>query len=474
MGPTTAAAGALPHSQHPRSRGKNRRTDIPRSNSRMSGIFTAGLGRKPWVDVLAALFGIGAWVAINGLWVELPLLVAQLPEGWNLPSYLAVIIQIANVGPLAYSLLRSLRPGVRPAPVVYLVLSLGCVASLLLALIWQETSWIAGAEHSTGLLAMVFLLALVDCTSSVLFLPYMAVWRQIYLSSYLVGEGLSGLLPALVALAQGVGGNSMCENVTMVNETDSGNYTYIITQPVPLDPRFGVTEFFYFLMTMMITSATAFTLLEHLPILSSERVEFPSPTDSVAALDTTQSEGKMVRGMWVGKDVEKMTTWTLVMMLLGQAWASSLTNGVLPSIQSYSCGAYGNVAYHLAVTLSALANPLAALATLMLPRIRRDLLAVMAMIGTVVAAYIMATAALSPSPPLMGTTGGEALVVIAWVLFTGIMTYVRVEIANQLREEGARALFWCGAVTQAGSAVGAIVTFILVNVYYLFTPYYPC
>lgn len=54
------------------------------------------------------------------------------------------------------------------------------------------------------------------------------------------------------------------------------------------------------------------------------------------------------------------------------------------------------------------------------------------------------------------------------------MTYVRVEIANQLREEGARSLFWCGAVTQAGSAVGAIVTFLLVNVYSLFIPYYPC
>lgn len=312
---------------------------------------------------------------------------------------------------MAYFFLRSVWPSLRPAPVVYPVLGLGCVASLLLALLWQKTSWIAGAEHSTGLLSMVLLLALVDCTSSVLFMPYMAVWRQIYLSSYLVGEGLSGLLPALVALAQGVGGNSKCVNVTMVNETDSGNYSYIVTQPEELDPRFGVTAFFYFLMAMMITSVAAFTLLEHLTVLSSERVEFPSPTDSVAALDATQSEGRMVRGMWVGKDGESMKSWTFIMMLLGQAWASSLTNGVLPAIQSYSCGPYGNVAYHLAVTLSALANPLAALATLMLPRIRRDLLAFLAVVGTVVAAYIMATAALSPSPPLMGTAGGEALVV---------------------------------------------------------------
>lgn len=53
-----------------------------------------GVGRRPLVDLLATVFGIGAWVAINGLWVELPLLVTYLPEGWTLPSYLSVIIQV--------------------------------------------------------------------------------------------------------------------------------------------------------------------------------------------------------------------------------------------------------------------------------------------------------------------------------------------------------------------------------------------
>lgn len=78
----------------------------------------------------------------------------------------------------------------------------------------------------------------------------------------------------------------------------------------------------------------------------------------------------------------------------------------------------------------------------------------------------------SPSPRYCITL--PSLQVLAWVSFTGVMTYVRVEIANQMREEGQKALFWCGAVTQVGSAVGAVTTFILVNVYMLFTPYYPC
>ena len=58
------------------------------------------------MHVLVILFGIGAWVAINGVFVELPILVNELPEGWNLPSYLVIIIQAANIGPLVVTLMQ--------------------------------------------------------------------------------------------------------------------------------------------------------------------------------------------------------------------------------------------------------------------------------------------------------------------------------------------------------------------------------
>ena len=292
---------------------------------------------------------------------------------------------------------------------MYGLLALGSLASLLLALLWHKTSWIHGVEHSTALLSLVFLLAFVDCTSSVLFLPYMAVWREIYLSSYLVGEGLSGLLPALMALIQGVGGNAKCENVTLFNETTGLNYTQL--QPVTLNPRFSVTGFFFFLMAMMVASSAAFTLLEHLPSIRGERAGTPSPNNSVEALETSHSNTQLMSNYSSGKVTGSMSSSVYLVMLAGQAWACSLTNGVLPSIQSFSCGAYGNVAFHLAVTLSALANPVAALMTLMLPRCKRWLLTLMGVVGSLLAAYILATAALSPHPPLMGTTAGEALVV---------------------------------------------------------------
>ena len=62
--------------------------------------------RKFYVDILAIAFGISSWISINGLWVELPLLVEQLPESWTLASYLSIIVQFANLGPLTVGLLR--------------------------------------------------------------------------------------------------------------------------------------------------------------------------------------------------------------------------------------------------------------------------------------------------------------------------------------------------------------------------------
>jgi len=56
--------------------------------------------------LLICLFGTGSWVEINGIWVELPLLVNQSPQAWSLPSYLSVVIQIANIGPILYYILN--------------------------------------------------------------------------------------------------------------------------------------------------------------------------------------------------------------------------------------------------------------------------------------------------------------------------------------------------------------------------------
>lgn len=60
-----------------------------------------------------------------------------------------------------------------------------------------------GEQRSVLLIAITFVMALVNATSNVLFMPYMAAFHPDYLTAYFVGMGLSSLVPSGVSLAQG-------------------------------------------------------------------------------------------------------------------------------------------------------------------------------------------------------------------------------------------------------------------------------
>ena len=138
------------------------------------------------VYILVILFAMASWIDINGLWTELPLLVNELPEFWDLPSYLVLIIQIANIGPLVYTVINRCAPNkVKEWPVIYIIIIIGIIACALLIFFWSETTHIFGKERSTSLISLSFFLALVDTTSSVVFLPYMANFKVQYMSAFL-------------------------------------------------------------------------------------------------------------------------------------------------------------------------------------------------------------------------------------------------------------------------------------------------
>ncbi|OCT75153.1 hypothetical protein XELAEV_18034143mg [Xenopus laevis] len=404
------------------------------------------------VHLLCCLLGLGSWVTINGVWVELPLIVPHAPEGWELPSYVTLLTQFANIGPLAVTLTHKLWHGrLNEAPVIYLLLVVGAVACLLLTFLWHETTWVGGSRRSTALLALIFCLALVDCTSSVTFLPYMSRFRPDYLTTYFIGEGLSGLMPALVALGQGVGvvhcvsENGTEANRTQVNVTLTAQYQ---------EAHFPVWGFFLFLTGMMATSLLAFITLNRMPmergqIEESRGVEQSSVMGEQLARGNKRTESLKGRYTWVEG--------LFIFLVLG--WVNALTNAALPAVQTYSCMSYGGQIYHLAVSLAAMANLLACGIAMYLPDRSLVTMGVLTVTGTGIGGYIMGVAVLSPCCAGCCSWG---------------FSYVKVIIGVILRDEGHRALVWCGAVVQLGSMVGALTMFPLVNVYKLFHSGDPC
>ncbi|GFT97107.1 solute carrier family 52, riboflavin transporter, member 3-B, partial [Nephila pilipes] len=94
-----------------------------------------------------------------------------------------------------------------------------------------------------------------------------------YLTPYLVGEGLSGLVPSLVAIAQGIE-NPECMNETQItfSEETAENVTSYVMVPLVKEPRFSPEWFFAILLFMVLFSWLAFILLDKLPFCQKEKV----------------------------------------------------------------------------------------------------------------------------------------------------------------------------------------------------------
>ncbi|KAL4715370.1 hypothetical protein ACJJTC_015141 [Scirpophaga incertulas] len=347
-----------------------------------------GVRRRLSLDALMVFWGLGTWVGVNGLFVQLPLLVERLPEGWALGSAMALSVQAANIGPLAWAALQRLvRRGRGESIGVGTLLAAGAAALLLCAPLYSRTVIISGSPRSVPLLTFTFVSGLVGCTSSVLFYPYLRHFRPAYLPTYLVGEALSGFLPSVLALAQGVGGEPTCVTV------DDGS---LVPEYPP--PRFNAATFILVLGALALLSLVSFIIIDRWSGFASERVFVEAKTGE----ESTEKERVVLwRGVWGGA-------------LAALTAVNALNNGVLPALQPFACRAYGARAHHLAAALGAAAAPAACLAaaTATTPKGRwpRGALAAAAA-ALPPAAYITAAALLSPAPPLVHTVIGEVLVV---------------------------------------------------------------
>ncbi|CAN9503677.1 unnamed protein product [Ophioblennius macclurei] len=441
-------------------------------------------GSPAVTHVLMALFAMGSWVSVNSLWVELPVVVRVLPEGWNLPASLSVLIAFGNLGPIAVTITHHCAPGrLNERLVIYCIQALAVVASAFLAIFWSHTVAVGGEERSLPFLLFTFVLALVSCTSNVTFLPFMFRYPPQYIRTFFIGQGFSALFPCIVALGQGVG----------KLECKTANGT---VQPHYLDENFPAQNFFWFLFVMLVISALSFVALTR---RRAEAQQYSPPQES---MDATTTAAEAASSSKNGDETDRLhngstpaseepilmeeppppppppagTFWTRrnIYLLALLCVSNALTNGVLPSVQSFTCLPYSTMTFHLSVVLGNIANPLACFLAMFVVLRSSSGLGFLSVGAAVFAAYLMALAALSPCPPLLGERAGEALVVISWIFFTGLFSYLKVVIGTLLHEAGHAALLWCGISIQAGSLVGALTMYPLVNVFHVFTKAQDC
>lgn len=330
------------------------------------------------------MFGIGSWILVNSLYTQLPLLVQSAPEGWNLPSYLSISVQTGNLGPLLYSVWRKKYGNKYDRPLTILVMILGIISMFLMAVFYNVSSKIFGQPHSIVLYILTFFIAFVGCTSSVLFIPSLSQYSDIYLVTYMVGEGISGFVPSLIAIVQGIG-TTMCHTVFRNGKT--------ITEKSVTNAYFSSELFFVIIGIIMCTSTLSYLCLEYLPTCKKEKIQIKP--------DSTE----------VHDNINNVNHRSIVLLLVIQCIIAFFSNGLLPSFQSYSCLPYGYLAYYLATNLSNIANPVACFIAFYTNRTSTTVIYMLCGICIVSTMYTLMTAFTSPSPPLYNTTIGIIIIV---------------------------------------------------------------
>lgn len=111
---------------------------------------------------------------------------------------------IANIGPLIIALIRFLigKSSSYEVPSICIIFAVGISVPIILGFTWSTQTYIFGKERSVSLLILGFFLALVNCTSSVTYLPFVNHFDHKWLNIYFAGESLSSLIPAILGLIQ--------------------------------------------------------------------------------------------------------------------------------------------------------------------------------------------------------------------------------------------------------------------------------
>ncbi|VDD93816.1 unnamed protein product [Enterobius vermicularis] len=406
--------------------------------------------------ILVVLFGSTSWLSTNSVWMQLPFLTQQLPEGWSLPSYLSATVQIACIGPLIYSVIHKCTQYSLPtAPLILILLIFCCLCTGLMALFWWYTVFFYGQQRSIALIVLLFGMALVNSTSNVLFMPYMSSCNMSYLTAYFVGMGLSALFPSLISLLQG---NDECVYV-------NGSLT---KEPVP--PRFGVSEYNLIMLAWLITATVSFVLLHWSP-LGKEGSSEQKPTDSRPELPVDESCPLNVRFTLQERRTSKMESCRFGFLLFLTAIVNAQMNGIVPSIQSYAALPYSQATYHFALTLSNIASPLICFLPLLIEPTRVWSLASLTFLSSALTGVIVVLAKMSPSPVLQYSIWGKVMLVVLSVGGSALHSYLRTVFATVLQkgaENSESRLFWCGVFIQIGSFLGSFIMFPLVNIFHVF------
>ena len=408
------------------------------------------------VYLLFILFGLVSWTAANGVVSESPVLTAILPECYTLTSIIVIIVQFANIGPIIYLVILLIvkltckKTFSLSIVAIYSILIFALVASVCLSIFWSKETRIFDRTISLSFFILTGCLAISDCTTTVLFLPFVALYPSAYISALYIGEGLSGVVPSIWALIQGSPSRECFQTGSLKGV------------------RFTPSLYFLVITLMTVISLIAFTLILLLPRVRRARHNISTSLPSVDS-DTTYNDGEIITqtnraNLSCGSYVN------LIKYISIQIILCIFANSFLYSIAPYFTLPYGSSTFLWALNLTLIAAPIGSLlGGLFNPRKILTLWYLLA-VYMLVSIWLIFLAVWGEHKPMQGSIIGELHVILLFSLTSLISGYVKVGVGVLAKNEGGSTyMLIIGIATQVGSFIGGLAAFLLVNYTQIFS-----
>jgi riboflavin transporter 2 len=349
-------------------------------------------------------------------------------------------------------------------PFIYVIIIVGIIACFSIGLFWKSTTYIYGKERSFLLILAVFSLAILDCTSSLVFCDYMKRFKAKYLHAMFFGESLTATLPTLIALIQGIGGEVQCIK---------NNQTLLI-EPTYSEPRFSVSVFFFLVTGIIGISLIAFMILRWTSIVKLAKAEDKNHhrKNDIEVCEILLKNGEIVSL----STPNSMTKKQFIILQSFNVINSAILFGCLPTLITYALLPYGQKAFYYCCILYPISYPLSVLLGFIYPTLSTCWIIIGSLFGWLTCFYIIIVAFQSPCPIWADTLHGGIIMITAWFISALILAYVRVSSGNRIKLAWSKrsGLFHFGLSVQMGIIFGVLPMYLVINVYELLKDRQPC
>ncbi|CAF1096062.1 unnamed protein product [Adineta steineri] len=413
------------------------------------------------VFILITIFSLCQNILFYGIFIELPVIVDRLPEGWSLPATFNLISQTAIISASIIFLLRHLaKSNLYEDITIIITLVIGISAFVLLVFTWNKTTLIDNEYHSTYFLFFTFIICSCDYTGTLLFLPYIHRYESIMMRAYFLGDSISSGSLAILGYTQ----DSAVSECILITD---GNQTKAIEEISVLN--YSIETYFSILSCIILFSLISFLILS-ISKIGQDKIN--ENDETLTLIDVNNQENQKSNRQFHLSDNAPY--------LFAMFWSCLITFGFLPALQTYALSSYSQDIYQKTIVSSEVVYVLVQIMCAVYSNITvaayPRLIHILNIIATILVMCILIIAKMSPCPPFIDHILIGGLVTgLIYLTANGINHFTYIILNIHFRDVAGKAgLFWGCVMVQSGTFLGASFGYIFTVHFSFFKERFPC